>query len=80
MKDWRQAAKAVYGAVTASLTAALTALIPFVSQGQTLADVPTHGWLLVALAALGAGGVTGSVVYGVRNAPPTPPPRRTTTG
>ncbi|QWY84682.1 membrane protein [Microbacterium phage LuzDeMundo] len=62
-------AKAIYGAVAGFLTAFIVAVIPYVQDGQTLAQVPTVGWLTAIVAALGSSAVVGGVVYRIPNQP-----------
>lgn len=60
-------AKAIIAAAAAVAGAFLTALLPYIQDGQTLAQVPTVGWVTAAIAALSLGGITGGVVYATPN-------------
>lgn len=59
------AAKALVAAVSGIAVAFLTALLPYIQDGE---PVTATGWVTATIAALIAGGAVGGVVYATPNA------------
>lgn len=62
-------AKAIYAAIVGFVIAFLTAILPYLQNGETMGEVNTLGWVTAILAGLVSLGVTGGGVYAISNKP-----------